>query len=358
MKYTLAIAPHSPAWVGRQRLLLTVEGEQVADVEYRPEAAGAVLAQRLNGQPPALAVQQLGRVCPTCGAAHALAFCLAIESLAAVEVPSRASVVRTIVAELERAASHLATLSVCLGAVGFTSTATTLGALQHEVRAALVAATASVPATIFAPGGLEHDLREPATLQQTLAPLRRRLFQLADKLIDQRRLVMRTVEVGVITPEAAQQFGLRGPLARSAGLRADARIDGPYAAYATFAPELALQEGGDVYARLVVLLLETLEALKLVDQALSDLPEGPWAVALAPHLPVGTATATVEAPRGAFHCRIASDGRKLQISALEPAPQLGRLLARTLLAQADLDNAGLIALSTDPCSGCLAVATE
>jgi Ni,Fe-hydrogenase III large subunit len=358
VRYTLAITPSAPAWFSPQRLLLTVEGELIADVEYRPEPGGAALVQRLHGQPPALAVQQLGRICPSCGAAHALAFCLAVEQLAGVEVPPRALVARTIVAELERAASHLATLSTCFAALGLGPTAQTLGNLQHDVRAALTAATAAVPAAILTPGGLEHDLSDPATLRERLTLLRGRLFQLADGLIDRRPLVMRTVEVGVITPAAAEQFGLRGPLARSAGLRVDVRIDQPYAAYATFAPELALQEGGDVYARLVVLLLEALEALKLAEQALGDLPDGPRAAPVLPDVPAGEATGSVEAPRGAIHCRVASDGRKLQILALEPPPQLGRLLARTLLARADVDDAALIALSTDPCSGCLAVATE
>ncbi len=358
MRYTLAIAPSAPAWFSPQRLLLTIEGELIADVEYRPEAGGAALVQRLNSQPPALAVQQLGRACPTCGTAHALALCLAIEALGAVEPPPRAIGVRTVLAELERAGSHLATLSTCFAVLGLAPIAATFGALQNDVRAALFAAAAESPATILTPGGLTHDLINPAALRERLIPLRKRLFQLADRLIDRRQLVMRTVEVGVITPSAAEQFGLRGPLARSAGRTADVRIDQPYAAYATFAPELAAQEGGDVYARLVVLLLEALEALKLVEQVLAELPDGPWAVPVAPNLPVGAATGSVEAPRGAFHCRITSDGKQLQIGALEPAPQLSRLLARTLLAQADLDDAALIVLSTDPCSGCMAVATE
>lgn len=358
MRYTLAITPNAPAWFSPHRLLLTVEGEVVADVEYRPEAGGAALLQRLNSQPPGAAVHLLGRTCPTCGVAHALALCLAIEALAAVEPPPRAAAARLVAAELERAASHLAALQACFNALGLTPTAAALGDLHRDVRAACVAATADVPALILAPGGLAADLTDPSHLHAQVVLLRRRLFQLADRLIDRRRLVMRTVEVGALTAAAAAQFGLRGPLGRSAGLRDDVRIERPYAAYATFAPDLVVQEGGDVYARLVVMLLEALEALKLVDLALAELPDGPWAVAVAPELPPGEAIGSVEAPRGAFHCRVVADGRRLAITALEPAPQLGRLLARTLLAQAELDDTALIALSTDPCSGCLAVATD
>jgi Ni,Fe-hydrogenase III large subunit len=359
VRYALAIAPHTPACFSPQRLLLTVDAEHIADVEYRPEAGGAALVQRLAAHTPAHAVDQLGRVCPSCGTAHALALCLAFESLGSLEAPPRATVARCILAELERAASHLATLSACFAGIGLAPVAATLAELHSGVREALVTvASADPPATILAPGGLAHDLVDPQRLVERIPPLRRRLFQLADRLIDRRRLVLRTVEIGVITQTAAEQFGLRGPLARSAGFTADVRIDRPYAAYATFAPEVVRQEGGDVYARLVVLLLEALEALKLVEQALADLPDGPWATPLADTVPAGEAIGSVEAPRGAFHCRVASDGRKAQVTALEPAPQLSRLLARTLLSRAELDDAALIVLSTDPCSGCLAVASD
>jgi Ni,Fe-hydrogenase III large subunit len=69
-------------------------------------------------------------------------------------------------------------------------------------------------------------------------------------------------------------------------------------------------------------------------------------------LPAGEGEATVEAPRGALRYRVESDGKRINSYRAEPAPQLDRLLARTLLGRAAPDDAVLIALSTDPCSAC------
>jgi Ni,Fe-hydrogenase III large subunit len=171
-----------------------------------------------------------------------------------------------------------------------------------------------------------------------------------------RPLLARTVDVGVISQSAAAQFGLAGPLARAAGLGADLRRDAPYAAYGELQPDVAPQEGGDVYARLLVLLLESLESLKLVERAARELPEGPWRGELPEALPAGAATAAVEAPRGPLRYSVESDGRRIVAVTAQVAPQLDRLLARTALAQAALDDAALIIVSTDPCDSCLAVA--
>ncbi|MFN8569048.1 MAG: hypothetical protein U0Z44_16370 [Kouleothrix sp.] len=73
---------------------------------------------------------------------------------------------------------------------------------------------------------------------------------------------------------AAEQFGVRGPLARASGVARDARADQPYADYARLEFKPITQEGGDVYARLILLLLEAYESVKLVEQALANLPAG------------------------------------------------------------------------------------
>jgi Ni,Fe-hydrogenase III large subunit len=351
VSYTLTIEPAAAAWRGPQRLVLQIARERIADVEYRSEATARPPASGRVGM-----LQEVARSCATCTHAHCLAFSQAVEALLRLDIPPRASYLRLAAAEIERASSHLATLTALFTSIGARRSAAALDELQSAAARAL-AGLAGEPGgqALIVPGGLRRDVgdAERGELRQQLLSLGRRLYQQADRLIDQRLLLARTVEVGVLTKDAATQFRLSGPLARASGLAADTRLDSPYAAYAALAPQLVTQESGDVYGRLVLLLLEAIESLKLADRALDSLTDGPLSSVMPTTLPRGQAGSTVEAPRGALRYTIESDGQRVAAFQAQPAPQLDRLLARTLLGRAALDDAVLIALSTDPCTDCL-----
>jgi len=357
--YSLALRPSAPALRRPQRLILKVEGEQVADVEYRPDHADLAPFARLERMSYSeLAEAALG-CCPSCGIAHALALCQAIEALAAVQLPPRAAYLRLAAAELERAASHLTTLAALFGALALPYLAEACAAQASATRTVLTRLAGSAPAAWIVPAGLARDITPgDVTVLWSAATILERLFPLAEHTIARRSLLARTVEIGVISAGAAEQFGLAGPLARAAGLTADLRRDAPYAAYADLTPGLVTQEGGDVHARMVVLLLEALEALRLVERVARALPDGPVGASLPDELPAGSASAAVEAPRGPLRYDVASDGRRLSAVNVRCAPQLDRLLARTVLANAALDDAALIVVSTDPCDACLAVSSD
>lgn len=354
VSYTLALEPSTAAWSGQNRLILKLDGDIIDDVVYRPaDPATPPQSERLDA---ARALREAGRRCAICAYAHRLACCQALEHLSSVEPPARAGYLRSALAELERAASHLGALAALFASMGMAPTAAALADQQAQARAASEQiAGKGGPQEHCVPGGVGHNLDDGAlsAVRQAVLRLSRQLFQFADRTIDQRPILARTIEVGVLSSSAAEQFRLSGPLARSTGITADVRVDQPYAAYAALRPEVISQPGGDVYARMVLLALEALESLKLVDRALADLPSGRWAAPLPDPLPAGTGVGLVEAPRGALRYTIECDGRRLTDLRVEAAPQLDRLLARTLLTRAHLDNAVLIALSTDPCSGCL-----
>ncbi|MEI8308245.1 MAG: NADH-quinone oxidoreductase subunit D [Chloroflexales bacterium] len=348
--YTLTLEPAAAAWRGPQQLVLKVAGERITDVEYRPD-----LAPRQHTAHTSPLLQEVAHSCSTCTHAHCLAFSLAVEALLSLEIPLRATRLRLVAAELERATSHLGTLDALFSTMGLDATATPLAKLRNSC-AQWLALLVGAPdgSTFILPGGLRRDLSETrrSELITLIAGASQRLYQIVDRVIDQRLILARTVNVGILTSTAASQFRLRGPLARASGLKDDVRVDAPYGAYAALAPQVITQEGGDVYARIMLLLLETLESLKLSDRALDDLPAGTLSAQVPAALPVGVGEATVEAPRGALRYRVESDGKRISGYRVEPAPQLDRLLARTLLGQANLDDAVLIALSSDPCSAC------
>ncbi len=355
MTYTLTLKPEAPAFLRPQRFVLKVEGERIADVEYRPDPGDeAPFAQRERMRVSEI-VETSTRICPDSGIAHGLALCHAIEALVETPAPPCAERLRLAAAELERAASHLTTLAALFRILSLMPLARSCADDATAIRAALAGLTGGDAAAWLRPGGLE---REPDAATWTalaaVEPILTRLFPLAERTIARRTLLARTVEIGVISATAATQYGLAGPLARAAGLSADLRRDAPYGAYAELTPELALQEGGDVHARMAVLFLETLEALRLVQRVAQERQEGPARVRLPETLPAAAASAAVEAPRGPLRYHVTSDGRQISEVRFQSAPQLDRLLARTVLVNAALDDAALIVVSTDPCDTCLA----
>lgn len=355
MAYTLALRPSAPALTRPQRVLLKVEGEQIVDVEYRPDLGDGSPFARVGRMGFDQIMATAAAACPSCGVAHALALCQAVEALAAIRVPRRAAALRLLAAELERAASHLAAVGAIFGALDLGATAEAFAAEGRAARGALADLAGAPAGAWLEPGGVGRDLSEEGrgALARAVAEMLERLFALADRSIAQRPLLARTVEVGVISAGAAEQFALAGPLARAAGLRADLRLDAPYAAYDEWRPELVTQEGGDVYARMMVYLLEALEGLKLAGRVVGELPEGPTRSPLPAALPAGAAEGAAEAPRGPVRYRVEADGRRLSAVSCTPAPQLDRLLARATLVKAALDDAALIVVSTDPCDTCL-----
>ncbi len=354
MTYTLTLKPDAPGFARPQRFVLKVEGERIVDVEYRPDAGDEVPFARLERMRFNDILATAARLCPNCGVAHALALCYAIEALVETPAPPCAERLRLAAAELERAASHLTTLAALFRILALPSLARSCADHATAIRGALAALTGGDVAAWLRPGGLE---REPdAAIWAALAGvegLLTRLFPLAEQTIARRMLLARTVEVGVISASAATQYGLAGPLARAAGLTADLRRDAPYGAYVELTPELALQEGGDVHARMVVLFLETLEALRLVQRVAQERQEGPVRARLPETLPAAAASAAVEAPRGPLRYHVVGDGRQISAISVQSAPHLDRLLARTVLVNAALDDAALIVVSTDPCDTCL-----
>lgn len=355
MSYSLALGPFSTAWRGPQRIMLRLEGERIADIEYRDGYNERGCAERLTRLDLPQALHLVTRICGTCSFAHSLAFCQALEQLCGIEVGERAAYLRCIAAELERVGSHLLAAAITLDTLGMEARAARLRSLRESALRHLKTVSGSrIIPDLCVPGGMRRNIAtaEREELLVGLPKLNRSLYRFLDALIEQRLLLGRTVEVGVLPKTAAEQFGVRGPMARASGIGHDVRADHPYAAYGALPFRMITQEGGDVYARLVILLLEAFESVKLAEHALQNLPDGAWQGELPEQLRPGQASGAVEAPRGMLRYNIESDGRRLTRVRIDAPRQLDRLLARTLLSGALLDNAVAIIASCDTCTAC------
>lgn len=355
VSYTTVLGPFHPFLPGPQRFVLQVNGEHITDVQFSDGYNARGCAERLTRLDLPQALHLVTRICGTCSFAHSLAFCQALEQLCSITVPERAAFLRCFVAETERVAAHVYTAAQVLEAVGMAARAETLRQVREAALSALkLYSGARVIPDVCVPGGMRRNLnpQQVEELLVVLLKLNRHLYHTADELVEHRALLARTVDVGSLPRSAAEQFGVRGPLGRASGLAHDARLDHPYAAYPQLTFHLTTQEGGDVYARLMLLLLEALESTKLAEQALQQLPEGDWQGALPDTLPRGQASGVVEAPRGMLRYMLESDGRKLSRVQIDAPRQIDRLLARTLLSNALLDNVVVIIASCNICTAC------
>src|SRR5919199_2590725 len=116
--YSLALGPFHPVWRGPQRFDLKLAGEHIADVEYQDGFNERGCAERLPRLDLPQALHLVTRICGTCSFAHSLAFCQALEQLCGIAVAERAGMLRCVIAELERIASHLRAAAGVLQAIG------------------------------------------------------------------------------------------------------------------------------------------------------------------------------------------------------------------------------------------------
>ena len=247
-----------------------------------------------------------------------LGYAIAVERLLNIQVPERVEYIRVIMAELQRIASHL----VALGTYG-----ADIGAMtpflfcfrDREIILSLFEMTcgARLLYNYIWVGGLSHDIH-PDFVRQTrdfCNYFKPKIKELNDLLTYNKIFIERTAHVGILPLDTAINFGISGPMLRGSGLKWDLRKDDPYSVYHKFDYDIPVGEGkvgtvGDCWDRYYVRVLEMSESLKIVEQALDQLPEGDVTSAIPKRIkpPVGQIYTRIENPRGELGYFIISDG--------------------------------------------------
>jgi len=247
-------------------------------------------------------------------------YVLTVEKLLGMQIPERAEYIRVIMAELNRIASHLVafgTYGLDLGAV----TPFVYGFREREYILDIFEATCGARLTYnyYRIGGLSRDLT-PETAQR----IREFCDYFTPKIVEYNRLlsynkifIERTAGIGVIPLDMAINYGITGPCLRASGIRFDVRRDDPYSVYPRFDFEVPVGEGlkgkvGDSWDRYWVRIREMEESVKIVRQALDQMPEGDYVLPKVPKLirpPKGDCYVRVENPRGELGYYLVSDGK-------------------------------------------------
>lgn len=257
-----------------------------------------------EGRPVDDALLLAERCSATSAFAHSLAFCQAVEAVAGVEIPARARALRVVLAELERLRHHVGAIEEICDSTALAVAASQASMLEEDLLR--ISGSLTGHRYLFGlnvPGGLARDLsdaavREAAGAAAALVPALRQLEQM---LRVSSSFVDRLEGIGTVSHEDALAHGLVGPVARASGVARELRVAQPYAGYGEVELAVAREQGGDGFARLLVLFAEAVESARILVQQARALPAGP--VRLAPlTVPAGAGVGWAEAPRGAaFH---------------------------------------------------------
>ena len=335
---TLNMGPHHPATHGVLRLLLTLEGEVVRDVKPIVGYVHTGIEKTCEDKAYWKVIPVIERMDYLAYYFNAYAFTGAVETLLGLEVPPRAQYLRVIHLELNRIMSHL----VWLG-----TSALDLGAMSmlwysfREREAILdlfeMSSGQRMHTRYFQVGGVIEDIPPgfATKVREFTAGMPARVSQY-EALLDKQEIVLQRLRhVGVVDEQTMLALGVTGPLLRATGNPWDLRKAAPYCSYDHFDFCIPVGTVGDNYDRFRVRMAEMRESVKIIDQALDGLPEGPWIsddrkVVLPPRhelatsmealihhfklvtegfrVPPGEVYHAIEGPRGELGCFVLADG--------------------------------------------------
>ena len=358
MSYIVPIGPYHPALEEPIHAKLYTEGEVIKDAEvfvgYNHRGIEKLCTERNAIQTLVL----VERVCGICSHSHAFTYAMAVEKINGIEVPKRGAYVRVITAELERLHSHFLWLGIACHIIGHDSMFMHIWDERELVMDLLEKLSGNrVNYAMVTIGGARRDIDDE---------LRREILDGCDKLkapldriteiaLSDKTIALRTKGVGVLTREDAIRLGAIGPHARASGVDIDVRRDSPYSCYEDFDFSVPVVDSGDVFARVVVRALECYESIKIIRQALENLPEGPINLGTKlPKIKEGLAVTRHEAPRGQLSYMVVGNGSfnnervSVHVPSFKNTPTVPHMLRNNTVA-----DAGLIIASIDPCFSCM-----
>jgi NADH-quinone oxidoreductase subunit D len=275
----LNMGPQHPSTHGVLRLLLELDGENIVSVVPDVGFLHTGIEKNMEAKTYEKALVMTDRIDYLNNLGNNLVYCLAIEKLAELDVPLRAQYVRVIVAELQRIASHLVWLATHVLDLGATSVMLyTFRDREHILDMFEMISGQRMMGNYIRPGGLWRDLTPDFT-----PALYEFLDYMPGKLDDYERLlnenpifIERTRGIGVIKAEQAIAWSITGPLLRGSHVNFDIRKAMPYSSYDHFEFDVPLGTHGDVYDRYRIRIEEMRQSLRIIRQAIDNLPDGPF----------------------------------------------------------------------------------
>jgi NADH:ubiquinone oxidoreductase subunit D len=244
-------------------------------------------------------------------------YAITVEKLMGVKPPERAEYIRVIMAELTRIVNHIFAIGMFLNDLGAYFTPALYAIEERELILDVFEAVSGsrMMCNYFRFGGVARDFPEGIheTIRQLVFErLPRRIDELDRYLTNNEIIRSRTEGVGVLTPQQAIAFSAAGPVLRASGVPYDLRRADPYSIYDRFDFDVAVRYHGDTYDRYLIRIDEIRQSLRILQQAVNDLPEGPIQEGKPQYqvrVPAGEAYGRVEGPKGELGYYIVSNGK-------------------------------------------------
>jgi NADH-quinone oxidoreductase subunit D len=312
--FILNLGPQHPATHGVLRVKLELDGEYIVRAESVPGYCHRMHEKMAENRTFAQFMPNCGRMDYLSALSYNHGYVAAVERAAGIEVAERAEWLRVITVELNRISSHLLWFGAfVLDLGGFTPL---LYAFDDRERLLdlLESVTGSrLTYCYFRFGGVYNDVDDAfVTGAREFVKRMRMRLPMYHKLVTTNIILRKRLEgVGPITAEMVRKYGATGPVARGSGVDYDVRKNEPYSVYPEVDFDVPVYPEGDSMARYKVRMDEIAQSLRIVEQGLNKLPEGP---VMAPKVPKvlkpakGDFYYAVEAARGSFGVRLVSDG--------------------------------------------------
>lgn len=307
------IGPQHPSSHGLFRLRVTLDGEVVTNIELILGYLHRGIEKLAEGRTYTQNIPLTDRLDYLASMTNNWAYVVAVEKLAGIKVPERAEYLRVLMGELMRIASHVSFVGFLLNELGAYFTPLFYMFRDREKILDLFDMVCGQRLTYnyMRIGGVSHDIPEEFTpaMQRFLSEMPK-LIDEYEQLISQNEILLaRTKRVGILSREKAINASASGPVLRASGVNRDIRKVDPYSVYDRFDFDIPVGSVGDIYDRYWVRVQEMRQSVRILKQALEQLPGGKT-LAEVPHLlrpAQGEAYGRIEAPKGELGFYLVSD---------------------------------------------------
>ncbi len=355
--FRLPIGPQHPFLKEPAKFDFDIQGEEIVGARMNIGYNHRGIEKACEARNYYQCIYLLERICGICSHSHTTAFVQAVEEIMHLEVPRRGLYLRTLVCELERLHSHLLWLGVAAHEVGFDSLFMLVWRDREIVMNILEEISGNrVNYAINTLGGVRRDINDAQRkkILDMLGVLKTRLDYYAMIGTNEPSFVGRIQGVGKLSAKRAAEMCAVGPFARASAVDTDVRRDDPYAAYKELDFKVITHDSCDIYGRVIVRVLEIAESCKMIEQLLTNLPEGDIVLPKVPRkAPAGVAVSRYEAPRGEDVHFVRGNGTDKPERVRVRAPTMANLEAATeSVIGAYVADIPIAIASIDPCFSC------